>query len=931
VSPQDFAALPNRADLPNWAERATGIRIEDGGSSIGVPVTQLVRLGLRDNPRRLHLLVSSVLGKHVPTDPRVVLGSGRLLGAIVDDALSSGAPDGDGPDSTLARAGAALAIALGPADTSAPSGIDASAPFGIDAGGPDAAVAFDAAVAEALAVRRDRPRTPSAVLGFAETATALGHCVSDALPGCRYLHSTRRVVPGMTPLAGFAEEHSHAPDHLLLPDDPRFLAPSTFDEALVLVDDELSTGRTAANTIAALHAQAPRQRYIVAALVDVRAAVDVRPAVGPDPLADLAQELGISIEVVSLSRGAVFVPDDARARLSAASRPSMDGHPSADARPALDVPVPAADPAPVLRIEAAATAVRESGRHGVRAGDRAALNALVESLADRLAPSLQGPTLIVGAEELMYAPLMIAARLARFGAPGPVRFSTTTRSPALPIDVADYPIRTALGFRAIDAADVLASDTDDPLARYAYNVGSPEWPRDPSTGSAARTGTIVLVIDDPCDTPELAGLLAQLQARADQVALVVLPAFRPLGADGTPALPEPLRGPAFGSYAGDEATWLLTDLSDVVLEAPTEEREEAVQSGGRHYAESLPIEYRPTEAYQEAFEVALASSADAVAQAVGVVAGLIGDARGDDPVLVSLARAGTPVGILLRRWWAHEGRPAPQHYAISIVRGRGIDDTALRWLAANHDPAKVVFVDGWTGKGAIVRELSDALEAHGARTGVRFDPGIAVLADPAGCVSMYGTREDVLIPSAALNSTVSGLVSRTVLNTSLLSPGTFHGAKFYRQLSDVDVSGRFLDTISDRFVAVAPAVRTALASARASDRSPTWVGWAAVEAISASYGINDVNLVKPGIGETTRVLLRRVPWRVLVGVPAGGAGSPASDDGALAHVLMLARDRGVPIEEVPGLPYRCIGLIHPRYTRGATGAAGVSTLAGARR
>ena len=42
-----------------------------------------------------------------------------------------------------------------------------------------------------------------------------------------------------------------------------------------------------------------------------------------------------------------------------------------------------------------------------------------------------------------------------------------------------------------------------------------------------------------------------------------------------------------------------------------------------------------------------------------------------------------------------------------------------------------------------------------------------VLEDPGSCVRVYGTREDYLIPSACLNSTVSGLISRTVLNHSI--------------------------------------------------------------------------------------------------------------------------------------------------------------------
>ena len=70
----------------------------------------------------------------------------------------------------------------------------------------------------------------------------------------------------------------------------------------------------------------------------------------------------------------------------------------------------------------------------------------------------------------------------------------------------------------------------------------------------------------------------------------------------------------------------------------------------------------------------------------------------------------------------------------------------------------------------------------------------------------YGTREDFLIPSACLNSTVSGLISRTVLRADLVGPHDFHGAKFYRELAGADVSVDFLDTVAARFDEVADAV-----------------------------------------------------------------------------------------------------------------------------
>ncbi|WP_433681551.1 cysteine protease StiP family protein [Nocardia sp. CA-119907] len=369
--------------------------------------------------------------------------------------------------------------------------------------------------------------------------------------------------------------------------------------------------------------------------------------------------------------------------------------------------------------------------------------------------------------------------------------------------------------------------------------------------------------------------------------------------------PVPLHGPAFGSYAAHEVSWLLKDLSEVDLEADVAERERRIQSGAAHYAESLPIEYQPDAAYRSLFDEVLADSAERLALAVATVSELVVAERGEDIVLVSLARAGTPIGILMRRWLRDgRGPDLPSldvpHYAVSIVRDRGIDAVALDYLARHYDPASVVFVDGWTGKGAITRELTEALDAYHAAGGARFNDELAVLADPGHCVRTYGTRDDFLIASACLNSTVSGLISRTVLNDTLIGPGEFHGAKFYRDLADDDVSGRLLDTVSAAFDAVRDRVPAELAAVLAGDRTPTWTGWASVDQVREAYGVASVNFVKPGVGETTRVLLRRLPWRVLV---------READAPEHAHIRLLAAARGVPVEVVPDLAYSCMGLI----------------------
>ncbi|GAA2986409.1 phosphoribosyltransferase [Streptomyces fulvorobeus] len=789
---------------------------------------ELLGLALRRNPKRAHLLVSNVLGKHVPQKPSVVYGAGFELGERVRDLLG-----------------------------------------------------------EAEARR-------AVVLGYAETATGLGHAVADGLGVAPYLHSTRRPVAGVARAGGFEEAHSHATSHLLLPEDPDLLSPAPSGAPLVLVDDEFSTGNTVLNTIRALHELYPRERYVIVALADMRSAAD------RGRLAGFADEIGARVDLVARSAGTVLLPKGvlergqslvaAQEAAASASASGPAGGASAGAAPTrVELDWPAGLP--------------DGGRHGFTPAHRAVLEAALPGMAARIDAALGDArrVLVLGFEELMYAPLRLGTVLEAVST-AEVRYSTTTRSPVLALDDPGYAIRSRLVFPAHD------DPADGPGDRYAYNV------------AGAGFDAVVAVVDSTADTPALHapdGLLARLAAHTGHVLLAVVPSYVPPRAPATPRaaerqepsmLPEPLRGPAFSSYAADDVGWLLQDLAGTELEAPTEEREEAIQSGGAHYAESLPVEYQPTPQYQDLFQAALDSSAARVARAVGTVTETVLAERSPRPVLVSLARAGTPVGVLMRRWAQYRHGLDLPHYAVSIVRGRGIDANALRWLAAHHDPADVVFVDGWTGKGAITRELAAALaEFEG------FDPEIAVLADPGGCVRTYGTREDFLIPSACLNSTVSGLVSRTVLRADLVGPDDFHGAKFYRELAGTDVSGHFVDTVADRFGDVEDAVDADVKELLAADRAPTWEGWAAVERISEEYGIHDVNLVKPGVGETTRVLLRRVPWKIL---------AKRGADADLAHVRLLAEQRGVPVEEVDDLPYTCVGLIHPRFTRGATGADG---------
>ena len=248
------------------------------------------------------------------------------------------------------------------------------------------------------------------------------------------------------------------------------------------------------------------------------------------------------------------------------------------------------------------------------------------------------------------------------------------------------------------------------------------------------------------------------------------------------------------TFKPEDVTLLLTDITGKIEPKPTEEREKLIQSGV-HYSEMLPLESRPSERYLTEYYRALDNFSFETAAAVRQVSGKIYAKKGDDVVLVSLARAGTPAGILIKRCLKRLFNIAPPHYTISIVRGRGVDMTAMRYIMERHPAENMQFVDGWTGKGAILEELIVASVGFSSEQDRR--DLLAVLADPANITDMCGTHSDFPIASSFLNSTVCGLMSRTVIYPGL-KDGEFHGVSFYDEFRNEDRTYEFIDRIEKK-------------------------------------------------------------------------------------------------------------------------------------
>jgi adenine/guanine phosphoribosyltransferase-like PRPP-binding protein len=375
-----------------------GLRIEVSSDS-GLGWNALAGLAVRRNPKRAHLIVSKVLGKHIPAYPADMRARARLLGSAV--------------------------------------------------------------------ARETNGCGTLTIVGYAETATGLGHLLAAELPGSAYLHSTRDLRSGRRSILDFEEAHSHATAHHVLADEA-FLSTTG---PLVLVDDELTTGNTAMATIAAVHRVAPRELYVIATLLDMRSVGDQLA------MARFADALGVQLEVISLLSATLTTPHDVAARAQAVLERSTGP---------LIPPAPTGLWEPPTPVRLWPGTVRASGRHGWTCEDDAAAGISARYVASALECQLRGEdVLVLGTEELMYAPMLIAEHL-----PGDVQFQSTTRSPVAVLDDDEYAIRSAVMFPAIDDA-----------ARPAYLYNANDKGR----------SDIVVVTSDPART---GGASAMLQALA---------------------------------------------------------------------------------------------------------------------------------------------------------------------------------------------------------------------------------------------------------------------------------------------------------------------------------------------------------------------------------------------------------------------------------
>lgn len=104
------------------------------------------------------------------------------------------------------------------------------------------------------------------VIGFCETATAIGHYIASSLINCVYYMQTTREskLINANSILDFKEEHSHATEQMLYGDVENLKN----CDRIVFVDDEISTGKTILNFIAAIESLGIYKKYGVASLLN---------------------------------------------------------------------------------------------------------------------------------------------------------------------------------------------------------------------------------------------------------------------------------------------------------------------------------------------------------------------------------------------------------------------------------------------------------------------------------------------------------------------------------------------------------------------------------------------------------------------------------------------------------------------------------------
>lgn len=395
-------------------------------------------MAARINKKRSFLFVSKLLGKHLPIQPKRGLLTGFLLASRYEEIK-----------------------------TKQPSSKKEELLFYYH---------------HNLSLFSDRPYIQKAVsspviIGFAETATSLGHSFYQAFKDATYFHTTREIVNEADSIISFEEEHSHATSHRCYVDEEILRN----EREVILVDDELTTGKTAMNIIRDIQTKFPRKLYTVVSILDWRSEED------SEKMLKLEKELDIKIHFVSLLKGRFTL---------------HNGH--VDFKENIFNHMPNSDAPQVEYLELTEFIgnrlvpytsktlsmeknnlhyLSDTGRFGIESNqtDDEWLKKAGQYLALK---RVEEKSLVIGTGEFMYIPMKIASYMGEN-----IWYQSSTRSPIYPNKAAHYGAKTAYCFPNPEDTDII---------HYLYNI------------EKGRYDDLFIIFERRIDNEKLAPLLKQL-------------------------------------------------------------------------------------------------------------------------------------------------------------------------------------------------------------------------------------------------------------------------------------------------------------------------------------------------------------------------------------------------------------------------------------
>lgn len=382
--------------------------IEVKANPYELSLEELFTMAARINKKRSFLFVSKVLGKHLPIQPQKGLLTGALLASRFAESIR-----------------------------------------GLNCQVTEKLIkTFNQNEMEFQSVTFIPKNVNPVVIGFAETATALGHAFFDCFEEAEYFHTTREEIDSLTPCITFEEEHSHATSH-------RCYIPISMiqnEREIILVDDEMTTGKTAINIIKSIHSQFPRKEYTVVSILDWRSEENKQR------FTQLEKTLGIKINIVSLIGGNVVVNEISKLQEHEVQRDYFDPK-----EPLIEIlslssffesaNVAANNKTPLIK---------ETGRFGIESRDNLDLHQKIQNASSELRQHRTGiRTLCLGTGEFMYIPMKLAAEMG-----SNIFYQSSTRSPIFTQDINGYGARHRISF---------PNPEDQDVAHFVYNIPPGEY------------------------------------------------------------------------------------------------------------------------------------------------------------------------------------------------------------------------------------------------------------------------------------------------------------------------------------------------------------------------------------------------------------------------------------------------------------------------